>query len=87
MGAIDRARVLAACTDIRQADTALQGGMPVGEVHAQLAGAADALGTPAGLAAHPDVARLVAAWRANADERQLQVTVRAALVWCTDNNG
>jgi hypothetical protein len=87
VGAIDRARVLAACTDIRQADTLLSGGLPADQVHAQLVGAADALGTAAGLSAHPDVARLVTAWRAAADERQEQVAVRAALVWCTQNHG
>jgi len=82
IGAIDRARVLAACTDIRQAQTLLDGGVPAAQVEAQLRGAADALGPPAALAAHRDVVRLVAAWRLATTANTQRLAVTAALAWC-----
>src|SRR5262249_39386526 len=82
IGAIDRARVVAACANVRQAQTLLEGGLPAAQVQAQLRGAADALGSPAALASHPEIARLVVTWRVAATTRAQRVAVSVALAWC-----
>ena len=61
--------------------------MSADQIELQLKGAADALGSPAGLAAHPDVVQMVAAWRAAVNAGAQRNAIAGALGWCAQNGG
>lgn len=77
---IDRARVVAVCEDVRQASTALSGGLDDAGVDRFLVAAADLLDRPPLIASAAALSRTL-----RTADRQAGVT--AGLAWCTAQHG
>lgn len=84
VGLIDRARVVAVCEDLRQASTALDGGLPEEEVDRFVTAAAAALEQPPRL---PTSLTVAAALRAGVAGADVHAGLATGLAWCRTNHG
>jgi hypothetical protein len=84
VGVIDRARLLSVCTDLRQASTLLDGGLPASQVDAMVLGAARLLERPPRVRAGVVLAARLRAATRRSDEA---TAVRVGLAFCAANGG
>jgi hypothetical protein len=84
VGVIDAARVQAVCINLRQASTALDGGVPAAEVDRFVTASADQLDRPPRVRAAVVLAATLRAAVRRGDEA---AAVRAGTAWCAQHGG